>query len=122
MFKIGKTLFKSLLGKPATVRYPAEKPKVYERTRGHIEIDIDACIHCGICQRRCPANAIEVQKADLLWSIQRMRCVQCNACVEVCPKKCLAMRPDYTTPSSEPVKDVFTRARVPAGESDHKDS
>lgn len=120
MFKITKTLFKSLAGKPATVRYPYEKPRIYERTRGHIDIDIDACIHCGICQRRCPANAIEVSKPNLSWSIERMRCVQCNSCVEVCPKKCLTMSNTYTAPTGEPVKDVFARARVPAGEGDPK--
>ena len=115
MFKITGTIFKHLFKKPATKRYPLEKPQYYGRTRGHIDIDIDACIFCGMCDRRCPANAIKVSKADTQWSIERMRCVQCNSCVEVCPKKCLTMANTYTPPGKEAVKDVFTRARAAAG-------
>ena len=121
MLKFAGTILRNLVHKPATKRYPTEAPVYFDRTRGHIEIDIDSCIFCGICSRRCPSNAITVKKDETSWGIERMRCIQCNSCVEVCPKKCLTMRNTYTDPSTEPVKDVFARARVPAGTDDHKE-
>lgn len=120
MFKFAGTILKNLVHKPATKRYPTEEPVYFDRTRGHIEIDIDSCIFCGICSKRCPCSAITVSRPDTTWSIERMRCIQCNSCVEVCPKKCLSMKNTYTTPATEPVKDVFERARVSAGTDDHQ--
>lgn len=100
---------KNLFSKPATKNYPAE-PAVYpERSRGHIEIDIDDCIMCGMCQRKCPSDAITVDKATRTWSIERMGCVQCQNCVEGCPKKCLHIVPGYTAPSAEKTVDSFSQ-------------
>ncbi len=106
-FKIGKTVLASLFKKPATLMYPVV-PRVWqERTRGHISIDIEQCIFCGICVRKCPTSAITVEKASKSWSIQRMRCIQCSNCVEVCPKHCLLNENAYTTPNTEKVVDTF---------------
>lgn len=100
---------KNLFSKPATKNYPAE-PAVYpERSRGHIEIDIDNCIMCGMCQRKCPSGAITVDRATRTWSIERMGCVQCENCVEGCPKKCLHIKPGYTEPSSSMTVDSFSQ-------------
>ena len=100
---------KNLFSKPATKNYPAE-PAVYpERSRGHIEIDIDNCIMCGMCQRKCPSGAITVDRATRTWSIERMGCVQCENCVEGCPKKCLHIKPGYTEPSETMTVDSFSQ-------------
>ena len=63
-FKIGKVLLNSLFGKPATLMYPVVPREWEERTRGHIEIDTDTCILCGICSKKCPTNAITVDRDD----------------------------------------------------------
>jgi ech hydrogenase subunit F len=102
-----KTIFKNLVSKPATRLYPVTARKPFDRTRGHIEIDIQQCIFCGLCDRKCPTHAITVTKADKGWSIERMRCIQCNSCVEVCPKKCLNMDQQYTRPAPGKVVDTF---------------
>lgn len=109
-FSMSKTLVKSLFHGSYTTKYPFEPKQNYERTRGKIEIEISQCIYCGMCQKRCPANAIEVSKEDTQWSIHRLNCIQCGYCVEVCPKKCLRMDGDYTKPGQERSKDVFTGA------------
>lgn len=96
--KMSSVVLGNLFRKPYTRLYPFVKREPYQNTRGQIAIDINACIYCGICQKRCPAQAIEVSKTDRNWAIDRMRCVMCNACVEVCPKKCLSMETSYTTP------------------------
>jgi len=102
-----KTIFKNLVSNPATRLYPVAVRPPFALTRGHIEIDIQQCIFCGLCDRKCPTNAITVTKADKEWSIQRLRCIQCNSCVEVCPKKCLVMDPQYTSPATGQVVDTF---------------
>ena len=106
-FKMAKTVLKSLFKKPATAMYPAVPREWTERTRGHVSIIEENCILCGICARKCPTNAISVDRKGKIWTINRMSCIQCESCVEACPKKCLAMAPSYTPPTVEKVTDVF---------------
>jgi ech hydrogenase subunit F len=105
-----RSALKNLGHKPATLMYPYRKRAFFERTRGHIDINIADCIYCGICQRRCPTGSIHVAKADKHWEIERMKCIKCNACVENCPKKCLVMKNDYTAPGVEKQTDEFSGA------------
>ena len=107
--KIGNMIMRSLFKKPATLMYPI-RPRIWaERTRGRIEIDIDNCIFCGICSRKCPTDAITVVKADKSWAISRMGCIQCSCCVDVCPKSCLVNEAGYTEPGTEKVVDTFVK-------------
>lgn len=46
-----------MVKQPVTVCYPQEKLAAPERLRGHIVNDMDVCICCGMCARRCPAGA-----------------------------------------------------------------
>lgn len=112
-FKIGKVVLGSLFKKPATKMYPVIPQEYRERTRGHIRIEEDKCILCGICGRKCPTNAITVERKERIWTIERMQCIQCGECVESCPKKCLFMEPEYTQPSTEKIIDT---ANVPEAE------
>ncbi len=107
-FKMGKVVLRSLFKKPATLMYPVVPRQYYENTRGHIAIDVETCILCGICQRRCPANAIEVNRQKKTWMIERMKCVQCSGCVVVCPKDSLSNMNTYTQPETQKVVDTFT--------------
>ena len=83
---MSRTIMRNLFTGPATRRYPTrvKEPHRTERSRGRIEIDIEACIFCGACAKRCPTDALIVLKADKEWNIDRLRCCTCNACVEVC--------------------------------------
>ncbi|HEY5584785.1 MAG TPA: 4Fe-4S binding protein [Ruminiclostridium sp.] len=99
MFKMMGNIFKNLVSKPATRLYPFEKREPFKNTRGQIAgCDIDKCIFCGICQRKCPADAIVVNKEEKSWEIDQFRCVICNACVEACPKKCIISSETHKTP------------------------
>lgn len=90
MFKMVENVFRNLVSKPATRMYPFVKREPFKDSRGQIEgCEIDKCIFCGICQRKCPANAIIVNKAEKSWEIDQFKCVICNACTEACPKKCI---------------------------------
>ncbi|HBC26997.1 MAG TPA: hydrogenase [Ruminococcaceae bacterium] len=102
-----KTVVKNLFSKPATRMYPQQPRNYPARTRGHIEIDIDSCIFCGMCSRKCPTGAITVTRPQRTWSIKRFSCIQCGYCVESCPKKCLSMHQTYTEPDGVKRTDTF---------------
>lgn len=90
-FKLGKMTLRSLFGKPETVMYPIEKREIPAGHRGMVENDMASCILCGICVKRCPCGAIEVDKKAQTWSINHFRCIQCDTCVRECPKGSLSM-------------------------------
>jgi ech hydrogenase subunit F len=98
MFTLLSNIFKNLGRKPATRLYPAETRQPPTLARGHLDIEIDSCIFCGACQKRCPANAITVSRTPKSWSVNHYACIICGYCVEVCPKKCLLLRSDYFKP------------------------
>ena len=44
----------------------------------------NSCIACGICQRQCPVEAIEIK--DFLAEINSEICIDCGACEMACPR------------------------------------
>lgn len=103
-FKLGKMTLRSLVHKPATVRYPYEKrdvERLFPQMRGHVVNDIDACILCGMCQRVCPVGAIAVDRKAGDWTIDPYRCIQCASCTHECPKNCLSMGLWPTEPTTK---------------------
>ena len=81
-----------------TSRFPAksEKPEL-DRSHPAISVGLDACIHCGLCERACR----EVQVNDVIGMAHRghnarivfdledpmgeSTCVGCGECVQACP-------------------------------------
>ncbi len=112
-----RTVIGNLFSRPATRLYPTrqKQPHTTPRSRGRIEIDIDVCIFCSACAKRCPTDAIVVSKPEKEWSIDRLRCCTCNACVEVCPKRCLSMANRTTPPTVTKDKDIFRPTPIRKG-------
>lgn len=104
---MSKMVIQKLFQKPVTERYPFVPKEYPAGARGDVKIEIEKCIYCGICQRRCPTSAITVSKEAKTWEIDRLRCISCNSCVEVCPKKCLALGTKYSPCCVGPQKDSF---------------
>jgi NADH-quinone oxidoreductase subunit F/NAD(P)H dehydrogenase (quinone)/NADP-reducing hydrogenase subunit HndC len=48
------------------------------------EVDVDKCIKCGICFKRCPAGAIRWEKKEPAF-IMKDKCVKCLSCITNCP-------------------------------------
>ena len=47
-------------------------------------IDPLTCKGCGICAKKCPAEAITGEKKKP-YTIDTSKCIKCNACIEACP-------------------------------------
>jgi len=95
---------RNLFSRPATRRYPTEIRQRFEGARGTIKFDVETCVYCMICARRCPAAAITCSRDERYWAIEHLTCIGCNVCVEVCNKNSLSMSTDS--------KSVHTRAEV----------
>jgi formate hydrogenlyase subunit 6/NADH:ubiquinone oxidoreductase subunit I len=95
MFALIGNIFHNLTRRPATRAYPAVRRPAPTGARGRLRIDIDKCIFCGLCQKRCPSNALAVLRDPKNWTLDPYRCIVCAECVSVCPKKCLSMNAEY---------------------------
>lgn len=101
IMKFAPTMLKQLFQKPVTTKYPMEPIQYPEGSRGHVVVDIQACVSCGLCAMSCPCGAIQVDRKEKTWTINRFDCVQCGYCVTVCPPKALSIVPGYQTPGEE---------------------
>ena len=86
----------SFLQRPITEKYPFERNIPPMRLRGMLSWDSETCVGCGLCEKDCPANAIEVFVLDrkekrfaLFYNPDR--CTFCAQCVESCRQGSLAM-------------------------------
>jgi ech hydrogenase subunit F len=92
-FKLGSMTFGGLFKKPETLLYPFETKTPPAGLKGTIKVDVDNCILCGICQKKCPCGTIVVDKPNRVWKINHYQCIQCGYCVRECPKGGLTMEP-----------------------------
>ncbi|MBQ9955611.1 MAG: 4Fe-4S binding protein [Eggerthellaceae bacterium] len=106
-FKLGGMTIGSVFKKPETLLYPFEQKQAPAGLRGHVIVDLSMCVFCGICQKRCPADAIAVDKAAGTWAIDDFACVQCACCVKECPKNCLLMEPSPSAVGTSKAPRVF---------------
>ena len=104
-FKLGKMTLGSVFKKPETVQYPFESKPAPAGRKGHIAVNVDECVFCGLCAKACPAMAIEVDKSQRTWSIDYFQCVQCFNCTFACHKGCLSMETAF--PQAAVSKTMF---------------
>jgi NAD-dependent dihydropyrimidine dehydrogenase PreA subunit len=58
---------------------------MYEGARKTSHLSADGnCIGCGLCAKKCPVQAIEMQDKHPVWV--KDRCVMCFGCLHRCPK------------------------------------
>lgn len=98
---------RSSVSKPATSRYPFVPRRVLPRSRGRVEFAKESCIYCNVCAKRCPTDALVVNRKEKQWIIDRFRCITCGACVEICPKRSLAMSADHQKPATQRGTETF---------------
>jgi formate hydrogenlyase subunit 6/NADH:ubiquinone oxidoreductase subunit I len=105
---MGSCIFK----KPFTREYPAVKVQVPEGYRGRHTFDPEKCISCGLCERDCPAKAIELMEV----SGKRMphfyldRCIFCYQCTESCPREAIKLSVMFEMSTTEKCELLITPA------------
>ncbi len=72
-------------------KFPAKAATVYcsggcraKKDENGVLLCTYGCIACGLCVKKCPADAIHL--VDLHAVIDYERCLSCGACAEVCPR------------------------------------
>ena len=98
-FRIGAMLndiVESLFKRPITEKYPFERHPAPERLRGKLMWDPEKCTGCGLCNKDCPSNAIELIVIDkkakrFVMEYHADRCTYCAQCVQNCRFECLSM-------------------------------
>ncbi|HPB83413.1 MAG TPA: 4Fe-4S binding protein [Spirochaetota bacterium] len=74
---------------------------VHDGFRGKLHYDYTSCIGCAMCEKVCPAKAIEMypvvenEKKSKRIVIYLSRCTYCSECVNICPKNCLSMGKEF---------------------------
>lgn len=107
--------WKHLFTKSVTVQYPEQRDVLPERVRLKLDVNMDDCIGCLLCERACPVDCITIdtikstEDVDLgetstghkkkLWvaefDIDMAKCCYCELCVHPCPTDCITMVEDY---------------------------
>ncbi|PLX06962.1 MAG: NADH-quinone oxidoreductase subunit F [Marinilabiliales bacterium] len=54
-------------------------------------VDVDNCVGCGICAKRCPSDAILVTEHNAHFIISE-RCIKCGKCEEACKFNAIIVR------------------------------
>jgi formate hydrogenlyase subunit 6 len=96
---MGLCIFK----KPFTREYPAVKVEVPEGYRGRHIFYPDKCISCGLCERDCPANAIELVEVSgkRMPKVFLDRCIFCYQCAESCPREAIKLSTNFEMSTTE---------------------
>ncbi len=89
-------IVKSLFKQPITEKYPFERHPAPDRLRGKLTWDPEKCTGCGLCNKDCPSNAIELITIDkkakrFVMEYHADRCTYCAQCVQNCRFECLNM-------------------------------
>ncbi len=110
-----KVTFVHLFTPAVTIQYPDVRPKLPERARNRLYVNMDDCIGCYQCDMACPVDCITIETVkslpteDLgmtstgqkkkLWvtkfDIDIAKCCYCALCVYPCPTECIKMTDVY---------------------------
>ena len=123
------TVLKNLVSGPVTTKYPNVPADIPKGNRGRLDWDMEKCILCGLCQKRCPPLAVTMDKNVGTISLQVHRCISCGVCADICPKSAISVAPEYSAPSyakelrtyKKEMKEETAEKGPPASDDEKKD-
>lgn len=110
-FGVVAELFRNLLKKPMTVRFPHESIPIPDDYRGEHEYDVDKCTSCGLCARVCPNRAIQLVEVPKDYQnkypktypqIDLGKCCFCGLCEDICSKQALKLGKGFFLSTFDP--------------------
>ena len=111
-------VFRNLLRKPATERYPSVKPALPRGFRGRIGFSPDKCTGCKLCERDCPSEAIAIVKVGentYQAQVDLSKCIYCGQCAESCRRGAIDITQEFelATVDHSTLKVVFDGPPIP---------
>ncbi len=74
-------------GKIFYVRGELLKPRT-----GEIVTDVNACMACGVCVKKCPTQALKLEKDEVI--VDNSKCILCGECDIICPVNAIKLKTD----------------------------
>ena len=106
-------LWRTLLTKPITVRFPFAPAELPPYFRGKVVIDPTLCRGCGLCVRDCPADALELERdgRDRFRLIHyHDRCAYCGQCEISCKFGAITLANEFVP--AAPQRDALSQVMV----------
>lgn len=94
-FPVLGSVWKNLLKKPFTHKYPYQPAPTSPATRAKLLFDKEKCIHCSLCAQACPTEACQFNKRTKWPSFDRNICIGCALCAKACPKQAIELSNDF---------------------------
>ena len=66
-------------------------PAVQPRDDGKPVQDPNKCVYCTLCAKKCPGEALTVDRKEKTWTLDEDKCVSCGTCKDVCPKDAIVL-------------------------------
>lgn len=57
---------------------------------GEIVTDIDSCMACGVCVKKCPVDALKLEKDEVV--VDSDKCILCGECEVICPVNAIKIK------------------------------